>query len=303
LKNGRWVTLKPENKDVHGYKICGIYNPRRTVEELIETYEKAQNSGFSAIQQFYNQVLGLPYEAEGKTLLVSELDNCVQSYLAPMDVQDCVAGADVGEKIHVVVGKKFDKKLRWVWIGTVSDFLGPSDSVEQLMDRYNIQRLVIDVKPETRKVRELIEKFPNRVFAAYYPTRKFDINNYYTFDDFKSEVYIDRTISLDYLINDIQNEQIEVPSNAKFILGFYEQMTSSIRVTEVSPRTGQPEAKWMERGPDHFLHATNYLRIALQKGIVGQALLDSYKEDKNDFSIHSIAGWANLVRSRGTRMN
>ena len=303
LKMGRWVSQKPENKEIHGYKINGIYNPRRTVDELIVSYEKAKNSGFSAMQQFYNQVLGLPYEAEGKSLLLSELDNCVRNYTIPVDVTGCVAGADVGEKIHIVISKKIDGKARYVWVGTVSNFLGPMDSVEALMDKYNIQMLVIDAKPETRKVKELIEKYRGRVFAAYYPTRKFDIQNYYMFDDFKAEVYVDRTISLDYLVSEIQNEQMELPSNAKYVPEFYQQMTASIRVTEINPRTGQPTARWMERGPDHYLHAANYNRLAFQKDTIGHALLDSYAMgEKKDFVPSSLSEWAKLVRMGGIRI-
>lgn len=302
LKQGRWVSLAPENKSVHGYKINGIYNPMRTVRDLLEIYEKAKESGFSAMQQFYNQVLGLPYEAEGKNLLISELNNCVKSYVVPFEANGCFAGADVGEVINVIISKKVGAKNRYVWIGTVPNFLGPVDSVEFLMNKYNIQLLVIDSRPEGRKVRELINMFPNRIFAAYYPTRKFDINDYYVFDDLKSELFVDRTISLDYLISEIQNEQVELPSNSSYISGFYEQMTSSTRVTEVSPRTGQPEARWIDKGPDHYLHAANYNRLASLKGAVGQALLESYKEEK-EFPKNSIAGWANLVRLKGIKIN
>jgi hypothetical protein len=123
------------------------------------------------------------------------------------------------------------------------------------------------------------------------------------FDDFKAEVYIDRTISLDYLISEIQNEQIEIPSNAKFIPEFYEQMTSSIRVTETNPRTGQPTARWMERGSDHFLHSANYNRMALQKDTVGHALLESYDiNKKTDFAPTTLAGWINIVRKGGIKL-
>jgi len=294
------VALKPENKEVHGYKISGIYNPRRSVGELIDTYEKAKNSGFSAMQQFYNQVLGLPYEAEGRTLLLSELSSCEQNYLTPYGATGCVAGADVGEKIHIIISKKIEGKIKYVYIGTVSSFLGPMDSIEELMEKYKIQLLVIDAKPETRKVKELIEKYRGRVFAVYYPTRKFDVQNYYLFDDFKAEVYVDRTISLDYLVSEIQNELVELPSNAKYVPEFYQQMTSSIRVTETNPRTGQPTARWMERGPDHYLHAANYNRIAFQKDTVGQALLDSYENiNKKETLPTNLAGWLKLVRMGG----
>ena len=301
LKQGQWVVQNPSSK-VHGYKISGLHNPYRSVSELVDMFEKARNSGFSAMQQFYNQVLGQPYEATGQSLGLTDLNNCSQNYITPFAVTDCFAGVDVGTKLNVVIAKKNNDKLRYVWIGTVSDFFGPADSLEALIIKYNVQMMVVDAAPENRKVRELIEKFPNRIFAAYYPNRKFDIQNYYIFDEFKAEVYIDKTISIDYLISDIQNERVELPSNGKHLIGFYEQMTSSVRVTETNPRTGQPQTRWMEKGPDHFLHACNYLRIASLKGIVGQALIESYKEPK-EFAPTSIASWANLVRMKGIRMN
>jgi hypothetical protein len=215
-----------------------------------------------------------------------------------------LGGADVGEKINIIVSKPKDGKLRYCWIGTVSDFLGPVDSIESLMEKFGIQVMVIDAKPEKRKVKELIEKYPNRVFAAYYPTRKFDIQNYFMFDDFKSEVYIDRTISLDYLVSDFHNGKIELPSNVKHIPSFYDQMVSSKRVMEIDSRNGEEVARWIEEGPDHFFHAANYNRIALQKGVIGQALLDSYKinKEKDDFAPGSIAGWANLIRTKGVKI-
>ena len=95
---------------------------------------------------------------------------------------------------------------------------------------------------------------------------------------------------------------MELPSNSSYITGFYEQMTSSTRVTEVSPRTGQPEARWIDKRPDHYLHAANYNRLAGLKGAVGQALLESYKEE-TAFPRNSIASWANLVRLKGIKMN
>lgn len=305
LKTGRWVAQNPSNTEVHGYKINGIYNPRKSVEEMINDYEKARLSGFSAIQQFYNQVLGLPYEIAGQTLLRSEMEDCTVDYRIPYDASGCFAGADVGAKIHVIVSKNIGDKNRYVWIGTVSEFLGPVDSLEALIVKFNIQRMVVDAKPETRKVKELIDKYPGKVIAAYYPVRKFDVQNYYVFDDFKSEVYIDRTISLDYLVNDIQNKRIELPENAKHIPEFYEQMAASTRAPIVNPRTGVAEFRWIEKGADHFFHAALYNRMATLRGTIGQALLDSYekKSDDNNKSIlpNSIAGWANLVRMKGIR--
>lgn len=304
FKRGRWITLKPENNQLHGYKINGIYNPRRNIAELIDSYEKAKVRGFSAMQQFYNQTLGVPYESEGTSLLISDLNNCRADFEIARESKSSFAGADIGQLIHVVIAEK-TQKTKYVYIGNIHNFLGPTNSLEALIVKYNIKILVVDAHPDTRKVRELIERFPKIVYAAYYPPRKFDIQNYYIFDDIRREVSIDRTISLDYLVSEIQNKIIELPVNAQYIPEFYQQMASCIRQTQVNPRNNQPEARWIERGPDHFFHAANYCRIATCKGDVAGALLESYNttETKKNQDIptdlFSIARW---VRLKGERI-
>lgn len=306
LKDGKWVALNPDNQEVHGYKINGIYNTRRTIPELVEMYEKAKNQGFSAMQQFYNQVLGLPYEAAGQSVLIGEMNDCQGNYDLPTQGKICYGGADVGTKIHVVISQKLGDRLRYLYIGTVSEFLGPVDSLEELMNRFDVKIMVIDSRPETKKVREMMIKFPNRVYAAYYPNKKFDIQNYYIYDDNRFEVAIDRTISLDYLVSDIQKRLIELPKNAQYIPDFYDQMGSPQRVPDVNKRTGQPEARWIPRGSDHFFHACNYNRIAVLKGGTSEALLDYLKKPDNNVNKglgpDSLLGWARWVRLRGERI-
>ncbi|MFA5013942.1 MAG: phage terminase large subunit family protein [Actinomycetota bacterium] len=305
FKMGRWVVQNPANTEVHGYRISGILNPRRTIEELIDSYEKANASGISFLQQFYNQVLGIPYEAEGQKVLIGDLNACVGKHEMVTGGSGCYAGADVGNVIHVVISQKEGNKNKYLWIGTVKDFFGPTDSLEDLMKRFNIQVLVIDANPDTRKVRELIEKFPNKVYAAYYPMRKFNVQEYYIFDDFKAEVYLDRTISLDYLISEIQGQLIILPVNAKYIPEFYEHLTSSIRRTIMDERSGHTVAKWVPNGPDHFMHASCYNRVALLKGGVGQALLESYGEEHNSpdqLNPNNLWGIARWVKLQGERI-
>lgn len=306
FSKGRWVATKPQNSILHGYKINGIYNPRKTVDAIIEDYEGAKSKGFAAMQQFYNQVLGIPYEAEGVSLLISDLNSSRANQEIARSSEASFAGVDVGQSIHVIISEKSDKKIRYIYIGIVRDFFGEFDSLEGLINKYKVKLMVIDAHPDTRKVRELIEKFPKNIYAAYYPTKKFDIQNYYNFDDIRHEVYIDRTISLDYLVSEVQNKNIELPLNAQYIPDFYQQMASAIRVTQINPRSGQAEARWVERGPDHYMHAANYNRIAMLKGDVAHALLESYNntpEVKNDNQTPTdLWGIARWVRLKGERI-
>ncbi len=281
LKKGRWVVQNQENKETHGYRVSGLLNPRKAIPDFITDYEKAKNSGYAAMQQFYNQTLGVPYEAVGQKVLRTDLDACRGNYEMPYPVEGAIMGADVGEVVHAVVSTMFNRKIRYAWIGTVQNFMGATDSVEWLMNKFKIKYLVIDAKPDTRKVNELMNKFMGRVFAAYYPTRKFDVQEYYVYDDDKYEVSIDRTISLDFLVNDIQNEVIELPRNAEYVPEFYNQMRAAVRMAQTNMRSGQIEYKWIEKSADHFFHAANYNRISMLKTLSGQGILDQFKQFNN----------------------
>lgn len=286
LADGRWRVTNPDS-EIHGYKIPGLVNPKNGVSEILKKYKKAQESGFSAMQQFFNQTLGLPYEVEGQQLKINELEACRRDYMfpvAPNKVTNTYLGADIGSGTphHLVVVEKIKKdKYRIVWAGTVNSFFGPQDSIEHVINKYNVKRAVVDKGPERSKVKELVEKFPGRVYAAIYPTMDFSVQEYVIWDDIKHEVRLDRTISLDYLIGNIQNQNIEFPKNIQLVEGFYKQLRSSTRIHEKT-RGGKEVSKWIEKGPDHFFHALNYARIAQLRGVVGEALLNYYGEPEDE---------------------
>lgn len=297
LGKGKWVPLNPsKSSEVHGYKITGLLNPRRSVKEIVEEYYKCLNGSISDLEQFYNQTLGMPFQVEGQKLTDENIDACKRDYVMGTNVQHCYAGCDVGQVNNIEVSVPYGKdKARVVWAGTVRHFLGPTDSIEAVINKYDIKVLVIDRRPEERKVMELIEKFPGRVYAATYPTKKFTIDNYVMWDDVTHEVKLDRTISLDYLVSDIQNQNIEYPNNIQFVDNFYEQMTSSVRVSIKNEKTGENIVKWVETKPDHYFHTANYDRIARMKSVVGQALVDYYKEPEGSpQTLTQLAQWVKI---------
>ena len=127
----------------------------------------------------------------------------------------------------------------------------------------------------------------------------FQVKNYFMWDDIKRELNVDRTISLDYLISDIQNERIELPGNIDSVESFYDQLRSSVRITEKNKRTGVETARWVEKKADHYLHALNYSRMA-QIGIKSsQALLDYYREPEEGLT-PNLVDW---IRVNGMRLS
>jgi hypothetical protein len=298
--DGRWRPLKP-GREVHGYRINGMYNPSVTIPEMWKKYKKAAKSGASALQQFYNQDLGFPFDVVGQKVQVSELNSCKRGYGVPVDVKknkEVYVGADVGVKyIHAVVLDKLeDDRSRLIWAGTVKDFFGPRDSLEAIMSKYKVKRLVIDQRPEVKKVKEFMDYFPGKVYAADYPNSKFSVQEYVRWDDIKFEVKLDRTISLDYLVSDIQNQRIELPENIESIEDFYYQLRSASRVMKKNNQ-GVEVAGWVEKGPDHYFHALNYARVSQSRGIEGKALLDYYREPEKGLT-PSFVNWLRINAQR-----
>lgn len=298
--DGRWTPLNPKS-DIVGYKINGIYNPANSIPALIAKYRKARTEGFSSLQQFYNQDLGLPYEESGQRIQVSELNACKRNFMCPTkDGKEFYAGVDIGiDKHHCVVATKTGKDtFKVVWAGTLSKFFGPVDSLEAVLNSYNVKVMVVDKKPETSKLMEMIEKYPGRVYATDYPMMKFSVQEYFQWDDVKYELRLDRTISLDYLIADIQAQRMELPQNIETVENFYDHLRASTRVTEKNPRTGIETARWIEKGADHFLHALNYARMACTRGVVGEALLDYYAKPAEGLA----PGLVDWIRINGHRI-
>lgn len=310
-KDGRWIPENPDS-DVRGYHINGLYNPYLN---LREAWVQSQAPDIPTITQFYNQTLGLPYEAEGARITIQALDACVRSYDIPYHkegklVTSCTAGADVGSVIHLIVSKKEfegeDKKARYVWIGQVNNFFGPQDSLEWAIKKYNIETMVVDIMPETRKVQDLIKMFPGRVFGCRYPTRDFK-GGYIDWKIPDGEVHVDRTISLDYYVSEIDTQKVILPRNADSIPNFYDQLTSSVRIIDTNERTGKTRALWQEEGADHYLHAANYDRIARQKAGTSEDYLRYYSGEsapETPENQHSkmLRDMQELVKKSGTKL-
>lgn len=306
---GRWRATNPSNKEVHGYKINGLYNPKRDIPYYVDKYRQARQKGYFDLQQFFNQDLGLPYEVGGQSIDTNEITACISGYKLPLQVSNnTFVGADVGSdgNHHVAVVQQLsDKDYRIVWIGVVSKFMGPYDSIESIINIYKPTRVVIDKRPEVSRVKELMQSFPEGiVYAAEYPSMKFPVGENAIWDDVKREVKLDRTVSIDYVVSDIKNKRLQLPENIKSVEGFYDQLKSISRITEKNPRTGVDTARWVEKGADHYVHALVYATAAKSRGMLGKALLSYYTEEPTQDLLNAplTGSFIDWVRINGQRI-
>lgn len=262
IQKGEWVAKYP-SRSIRGYHISKLYSPRLDLSALIENSKK---TAIEEVQQFYNQDLGIPYEPKGARLTDTVLNSCKRNYTLGEELKGTHAGVDVGVYLHVIVSREIEGKTRYVYIGKLQDFMGERDSLEWLLNTYDIKTMVVDIMPETRKVLELIEKYPGRVFGCRYPNTDelANTSEYLKWNDEEGVVSAHRTISLDFTLAEFERQQVELPKNAREIPDFYREMKAPIRVKEKNAR-GQEVARYISSGPDHFAHSANYERIARQR--------------------------------------
>ncbi len=251
---GEWVAKYP-NFAHSGRQISKLYSSNTSITEIVERFEKGLTNDI-AMQRFYNGDLGIAYTAKGAKLTRTDLDACKINYKMPFNISEnetaCIAGADIGSKIHVRISQLLPGgKLRAVFIGSVDEF----DDIIELSERYRVVCGVVDAMPEQRLSRNLCARMP-AWFMCYYREVHRDL-----IDIPNKMITVERTQTLDAVKEAILTKNIMLPMNASDIPEYYNQMVASTRVYDET--LVYPKYVWKEGSkPDHFFHAEAYQLLA-----------------------------------------
>jgi hypothetical protein len=214
-------------------------------------------------REAYNQHLGIPYTPRGGSLDSERLDACRRDYgHGPNYFRTCYMGVDVGRVLHVTVRTSEGFQDR----ETMQLYAGEStwEHLPNLVKIYRPRIIVCDALPETTKAREFQQNYPrNMVWLAYYPNMpqgsKKEENMIW--NPRERTVLLDRTRVIDETLAGFYGMTSTLPAHIRGVRDYYKQMMSSIRTLK-EDATGQQVAKYIETGPDHFLHSEVYAYVA-----------------------------------------
>jgi hypothetical protein len=135
------------------------------------------------------------------------------------------------------------------------------DRLDILMREWQVLACVIDADPETNEARRFARRFPGYVTLCRYRRgvtgREISIAE----DDLGSPVAtVDRTNWIDAALSRFHNQRIMLPRD---ISHEYREHIKAVVRTYEKDDTGNPRARYVETGPDHFCHAQTYAEIAL----------------------------------------
>lgn len=247
--NGIWKAKFPD-RAWHGYWVSQAMCPWIAAPHLVEKYST------SSTEYFNNFVLGKAYTPTD--LIVSRENIMKATEIREIPKLQVAIGVDVGHIKHWVAATPdgifaMGKTTEW-------------EEIEKIFLMYN-SIMVIDAMPDFTIPKQLMEKYKGKVFICYY---KQDTQNSgaVRFKEGKDYgiVHADRTKIFDLVATEINEKRLQfktMPNEE-----YFQHWGNIFRTTEMDAK-GFERPVWTHDAsrPDHYPHATIYMRIALSRQI------------------------------------
>jgi hypothetical protein len=223
---------------------------------ILDMYEDPPNGNLAEVM---NSKLGRAYISAENRLSPQEVYACTKNDPMLMNHDGpCCMGVDVGHpSLHVTIGyKKNRNSVKIIWVGRVGTF----NDLHDLSQKFNVRSMVIDLKPEIRKVREFQAVEPYAVYACDYVETRIGMT---AWDDKEKVIKCNRTeicdMSHDFVVTP---GKLELPRRNMEIDLFTKEVCNMAKVLEEDEVSGARVYRYKKLGPDHYRHSLNYLLLA-----------------------------------------
>lgn len=268
IRAGRWVDGRTTGYEWRMYHTSRMLMDLWPADRVVAIEQSRDYQDYPEL--FHNDVLGLP-KSSGELAINADI-------LAPLMVgyaqweaaaadQVCFAGCDQSprENEHRVLIGTIDPEGCHAYVHL--ERCG-WDRLHELMTLFRIRFLVVDAMPEGDPMRRLRDAFPGRVFPAWYALNALqnaDAQSVIINRTRREEsIKLDRTAVLDRSARRLIMQEDFFPAmDARTRATFMDEMSNMSRATEMDAH-GQPVARWIAVGPDHYRHAHSYATVAAE---------------------------------------
>lgn len=266
-----------------GYWIPLWIAPWMSAKKITE-YKKEKTPEY-----FANFVAGLPYVGGGNKVSASTIVKCLNKEINNQEPR-VIIGVDTGLPIHYVLANK----QGYFHYGKCSDPTtgkDPYDELEALLRRFPGSIMVADQGGDLIGIRKLQAKYPGRVFLTWYRRDKKtqEIIKWGEGEEY-GKVEADRNRLIQLFIDEMMDKRITFNGTESEWQDYITHWMNIYRSWEENA-LGVKEFKWERTGPDHWVHASMYARIGLDKfqeamaKIVGSQFFDGLETPRfNNFN-------------------
>lgn len=235
-------------------------------------------------EYFANFVAGLPYIGGGNKVSASTIVRCLNKEINEQQPR-IIIGVDTGLPIHYVICNK----QGFFYYGKCSDpstGKNPYEELETLLRRFPGSVMIADQGGDLVGIRLLQSKYPGRVFLTAYrrDTKGLGLIKWGEGDKY-GEVIADRNRLIQLFIDEMQDKRVTFNGSESDWQDYITHWMNIYRSWEENA-LGVREFKWERQGPDHWVHATIYARIGLDKyaeskaTILGSSMFDGIENPR-----------------------
>lgn len=258
---GDWKATDTSKTGWSGYWIPLWLSPTTSAAKIAE-YKRTKTAEY-----FYNFVAGLPFIGGGNTVKASTVSQCITATLNDQEDR-IIIGVDTGLPIHYVLGNK----QGYFYYGRCSDPAtgkDPYDELESLLKRFPASILISDQGGDLIGIRKLQAKYPGRVFLCWYRAdqKTQEIIRWGEGEEY-GKVIVDRNRAIQMLIGELEEKRAVFNGTESEWQDYITHWLNIYRVWETDEAGLIDKTKgfkWERQGPDHFVHATLYCRVGLDK--------------------------------------
>jgi hypothetical protein len=292
--DGFWRALKPENNSFHGYQMSQLDAPwiPLTKKDAVELYGLPEDRSIEWKRENYSSVDYVQHVEAGfiqgdvKPITRGMLLKCYDrtlSFLYPDEVDlslgDVYIGVDWGggSKTICWIWQLIDKsgpKFRLLWAEKLeeTDVERQYRIISNYLESYKARSVVVDAGGGAFQVQQLQKKYGPKVIRTTYLTRPENPLPRGTEEKTlrkENRYQLDRTFSLDRIVNLYEQQKIILPAEDEEKLGWIIEQLCNTEIELVKLKsTGQNYRRYLNdpARPTDALHANNYAYIAYDMG-------------------------------------
>jgi hypothetical protein len=251
-----------------------LFSSKVDPAEILHEYK---HSNFPA--RFFNLKIGIAWaDVESKLDVMTVLARCGDSPMMESSDKPCIMGIDTGKVLHVVILREDPEdwdRHHLVHLAVCHDF----HELDRLMERFKVEKCVIDALPETHSTRAFAERHAGKVFMCIFND---NLSGPPTWDAQTHAVRMNRTEALDASRAAVRKKLLVLPRQDPRVREFAEHMTQDARVLVEDKVTGEQRYKYAKIGVNHFSLAFTYAWMAASDNSGAVGFLRNLRREVDD---------------------
>jgi hypothetical protein len=274
LGNGKWHPTVDSDPNNRSFYINQLYSYTVSPGDIVVAHFRGIGDE-AASTEFHQSKLGLPYIGEGAQISDEDIEGCLRNH-TKQDARPTQGGTrlitmgiDQGKWNHITVVEWTVKEMgrdinvaatgKLLWEGKLPG--DEFDRLDNLMRDWQVLGCVIDADPQINDARRFARRFPGYVTLCRYRSGQSGKEISVAEDELGTPIAtVDRTNWLDATLGRYKTQRILLPID---ISREYREHIKAVVRTYEKDQNGNPKARYVETGADHFCHAQVYAEIAL----------------------------------------